>query len=97
MSAIVRSIFANSDLIDIWLHIATESVNSADRVLDRIEQMLDRIAKFPLSGRERPEIAPEVRLEVAGDTLSSTGIRVIESTCFALLMVRATCSICESR
>lgn len=66
MSVVVRSFRAKSDLLDIWLHIASDSVTNADGMLSRIERVLERVAQFPYSGRERPEIATAVRSEVVG-------------------------------
>jgi toxin ParE1/3/4 len=59
--AIRRSPRARADLLDIWLYIAERNQAAADRVLDEIERVCGVIAAHPLIGRERPEIAPEIR------------------------------------
>lgn len=52
---------AETDLIEIWLHIARDDEGAADRVLDRIEQTLRMLAARPLLGRARSDLAPGLR------------------------------------
>lgn len=52
---------AESDLVEIWIYIARDDEQAADRVLDRIERALRTLAARPLIGRARPELAPGLR------------------------------------
>ncbi len=49
------------DLDSIWDFIASDNVTAADRVLDRIGEVLDMLIHHPLAGRQRPELAPGLR------------------------------------
>jgi toxin ParE1/3/4 len=44
------------DLDDIWLHIAPDNIDAADRLLDRIGRVLTMLLDNPHAGRERPEL-----------------------------------------
>lgn len=55
-----RPLFA-VDLDDIWLHIALDNVDAADRLLDRIGRVLTMLLDNPNAGRERPELGQGVR------------------------------------
>ncbi|MDP9839530.1 toxin ParE1/3/4 [Neorhizobium huautlense] len=62
---VVYSSRARQDLLDIWLWIAESSgAQSADRILDRMEERLHRLAAFPEMGPARPGIAPRARVLV---------------------------------
>jgi toxin ParE1/3/4 len=52
---------AKADLIDIWLHIADDSLERADEYILRIQEVCELISGHPLMGIERPEIANGVR------------------------------------
>jgi len=59
---IERSTEAQRDVDEIWLHIATEnSLDVADAILKRIDHAFQKIAEYPLIGRERDELAIGVR------------------------------------
>ncbi|WP_206455574.1 type II toxin-antitoxin system RelE/ParE family toxin [Aurantimonas marina] len=59
---IVRRPRAEADLIDIWLHIASDSPLVADRQIDRIGESILRLARFPEMSVARPDIAEGVRV-----------------------------------
>ena len=61
MSEIKRTAQAEEDLIDIWVYIAHEDIRAADRVLDEIEDRFSLLAEQPRLGRERRDIAPQLR------------------------------------
>ena len=61
MSGVSLSARARRDLLDIWLHIAADSVPAAERVYDRLEARLAILNTFPEAGEARPDIAPEAR------------------------------------
>ena len=58
---IVRRPQARLDLIEIWEFIADDSEAAADRMLDRIGEVLRMLRDRPLAGRSRPELLPELR------------------------------------
>lgn len=53
---------ARADLVDIWLHIAADSIAAADRQIDRIENAIARLTDFPEIGHAREDAGPGVRL-----------------------------------
>jgi toxin ParE1/3/4 len=58
---IVRRPQAHLDLIEIWGFIAQDSEPAADRMLDRIDEVLRMLRDRPLVGRARPELTAELR------------------------------------
>lgn len=69
-SAVKRLAAAEEDLIAIWLHIAQDSPNAADAMLDRIEARWQLLATQPHSGPARPDIGDGVRHLVIGSYLT---------------------------
>jgi toxin ParE1/3/4 len=49
---------AEKDLDEIWLYIAQDSLSSADKLLDEIEETSQRLARFKNMGRNRDELYP---------------------------------------
>ena len=47
---------AEADLTEIWEYIAADDVNAADRLIEEIEDGLNKIARFPNLGRRRPDL-----------------------------------------
>ncbi len=70
MLAIIRSNRADDDLIEIWLRIASENPDAADRVLDAIELRWQQLARHPHSGMARDDIAAGIRHLAVGDYLT---------------------------
>jgi toxin ParE1/3/4 len=60
---------AEEDLVDIWLYIAQDNPNAADRLLDEIEGKFLLLADNPQLGRARPDIAEECRYFPVGNYL----------------------------
>ena len=52
---------ADSDLDEIWLNIASDSVEQADRFIDRLTEKFVSISRAPRAGRARTEILPGLR------------------------------------
>lgn len=52
---------AEGDLADIWVLIATDDIDTADRFVDALRAQAQRLAEQPLMGRERPEFGKQVR------------------------------------
>jgi toxin ParE1/3/4 len=61
MAVILRRPEAEADLDEIWLYIAQDDPNAADRFLDLIEERCQLLAENPLMGRSRPDLAPYLR------------------------------------
>lgn len=60
---------AEQDLEGIWAFVAQDIPASADRLLDKIEQSIARLAENPYLGPARPDIAPELRYHPVGNYL----------------------------
>lgn len=60
---------AESDLDEIWLHIAQDSPNNADRFLDRIQETCWTLAEFPHMGTSRNELKAGLRSQSVGNYL----------------------------
>ena len=74
-----------ADLRGIWRYIAIEnhSPDAADRLADRITDVFALLARQPLLGEARDDLAPGVRSFVVGSYLvlyspTRSGIRVIQ-------------------
>ena len=63
---IVITATAQEDLVDIWSWIADESPASADRVLDRMQEVAHKLAELPKMGRARDDLLPGLRSFVVG-------------------------------
>ncbi len=61
MLRVTRRPQAAEDILDIWDFIAEDSVDAADRWLDRMDSLLQLTATQPLMGRARPELDAGLR------------------------------------
>jgi len=52
---------AENDLLSVWLYIAEDQPVNADRFLDKLLKVIERLAEFPLMGIEREELACGLR------------------------------------
>ena len=82
MARISRSKLARDDLRAIWLYIAQQSVEAADRFLDRLDQTIRLIAESPAIGEPQDHIKPGLRRFVVAQYLvfyetTANGIRVV--------------------
>ncbi|OAM77476.1 type II toxin-antitoxin system RelE/ParE family toxin [Devosia elaeis] len=76
---IKRLPLARADRLDIWLHIAADNISAADRLTDRLDEIVHRLSEFPEAGPSRPELGAGIRLypvdnflifyRVAGDAI----------------------------
>lgn len=57
---------ARSDLEEIWLYIAHDNPEAADKYIRAIVSRFPTLASMPLMGRERPELSAELRSFVVG-------------------------------
>ena len=81
MSEVVLSELAETDLTDIWVFVAQDNAEAADRLLDHIHEKCQFLAGSPKAGRQRPELDPSIRSFVAGSYVifyreSAKGIEV---------------------
>ena len=60
---------ANSDLSKIWLYIARDNPEAADRLIDKLRLHCDRLASEPQVGRLRQEFASGLRSYRVGNYL----------------------------
>lgn len=61
MPAVVLRPQALADLADIWAYIAEGSADHADFFLLRADRLFEMLAKKPMMGRARPELAAGIR------------------------------------
>ena len=61
MARVTRRPLAAADILDIWDHIAEDSIEQADRWVDKLDDKFKLIATQPLMGRARNELAAGVR------------------------------------
>ena len=61
MACVTRRPQAETDILEIWDYIAADSVEQADRWIDKLDQSLHLWATQPMMGRERKELAPGLR------------------------------------
>jgi toxin ParE1/3/4 len=61
MSQIRVSDKATADLDEIWLYIAQDNPDAADKYIRAIVSRFPTLASMPLMGRERAELSPRLR------------------------------------
>ena len=61
MGRVTRRPLAAVDILDVWDHIAEDSLEQADRWIDNLDEKLKLIATQPLMGRARGELAAGTR------------------------------------
>jgi len=52
---------ARTDLLEIWVFIAEENLDAADRLLDTLEHEAKTLATQPLMGRARADLGSDIR------------------------------------
>ena len=82
MSRVHKLPQAEEDLLDIWVHIASDSPFHADRFLDLLDDKMRLLADAPGMGRSRAELSPGLRGFPVGNYLifyrqAGTGIEVV--------------------
>ncbi len=58
MGQVLRTSLADSDLVQIGIHIAQDNPAAADETLSLIEAKCELLGQFPELGRKRDELAP---------------------------------------
>lgn len=61
MARVIRRPLAAADILDIWDHIAEDSLDQADRWVDKLDEKFGILATQPLMGRVREELALDLR------------------------------------
>ena len=69
MPVIKKTARAEEDLIETWLYIAQDNPIAADALLDDFEEKLVLLAQSPKLGRDRSDIAAELRYFPVGSYL----------------------------
>lgn len=69
MKRIRFSDLARDDLDEIWLSIAIENMPAADRMVDKLHELLNKLLEFPGMGIERDDIHPGARSFPCGNYL----------------------------
>jgi toxin ParE1/3/4 len=78
----IRTAKAEEDLIEIWMYIASDNPEAADKLIDRIDAKCKMLADNPAMGQARPDIAIELRYLPVGRHLIlyreiSQGIEIV--------------------
>jgi toxin ParE1/3/4 len=60
---------ARADMGEIWLYIAQDNLEAANRVIDSITARFPMLADHPKLGRARDELSPDLRSHPAGHHL----------------------------
>ena len=81
MSEAVLSELAEADLTDIWVFVAQDNAEAADRLIDQLHEKCQFLAITPKAGRQRPELDPSIRSFVVSSYVifyreSANGIEV---------------------
>lgn len=58
---------ARTDAIEIWTYVARDNADAADKLVDRIEERLQSLARMPQSAESVPFIAEGVRRSSVGN------------------------------
>lgn len=61
MSRVLRRRQAAEDIAEIWDFIAADNLAAADRWVDHLDQQFSLLARQPMMGRDRQELAPGIR------------------------------------
>lgn len=69
MTRVVLTDSAKQDQLDIWLYVAADNPDAADRLLDEIDDVLRLLSGAPGLGRARDDIAPGLRYFPVGNYL----------------------------
>ena len=81
MNEVVLSELAEADLTDIWVFVARDDLQAANRLLDQIYEKCRLLSRSPKVGRKRPELNRSIRSFPVGNYVifyreGATGIEV---------------------
>lgn len=57
---------ARADLLELWVYVAEDSSEQADRVLERVLEVAEKLGEWPEMGRARNELRVGIRSLVVG-------------------------------
>ena len=82
MAEVLRTLPANADLMEIWVHLAEENIEIANSILQTIGCKCQDCAELPGMGRRRDDLAPGLRCIAQGNylvfyRLADNGIEVV--------------------
>lgn len=69
MGLFLRTAQAEEDLVEIWLYIAADNPEAADKILNQIDEKCQIIAENPSIGQLRPELSQDLRSFPVGSYL----------------------------
>ena len=69
MARVRRTVPAKRDYVQIWPHIAEDSIGAADRVVAEFDEKIELLARFPGPGQSREDLAPSLRSFPVGNDL----------------------------
>lgn len=69
MLRIIKRPEAENDLDDIWLYIAQDNPDNADKLLDEIEEISRKLARFAGMGQNRDDLHPGLQSFTVGKYL----------------------------
>ncbi len=61
MGYLIRTAKAEEDLIEIWMYVATDNPEAADKLIEQIDTKCKMLADNLAMGQARPDIAPGLR------------------------------------
>lgn len=82
MARILRTFPARDDLLQIWLYVAEQNVEAADRLIERIDRTVRLLARHPMLGEAVPQYRPDLRRFTVGNYVLyyepiESGVRLI--------------------
>lgn len=69
MRQIIRAAQFENDLIAIWRHVAQDNSDAATRLLERVDERIALLGKFPYIGESQPQFGDNTRRIVEGNYL----------------------------
>ena len=69
MPKIIRSRLSSEDYLEIWLYVARDNPDAADRLVEQFDHYLDLLASAPLIGRSEEDLSTGLRSFPVGSYL----------------------------
>jgi len=69
MARVVRAQTAKTDAREIWVYIAQDNPDAADRLLNRFDNLFRKLASQPFLGKSIEELVPNLRFVPIGSYL----------------------------
>lgn len=94
MARVLCTSEAEESRVDIWLHIAQESPQAADRLIERIDEKCRLYATQPQMGDPRPDLGDNIRCFPVGNYVVI--YRPLEDGILVLLVIHGAMDIPEA-